>query len=230
MLSKFQCLHCAQCCTGTGFIKSVKEKRELQTSRDLLAQRRGLCWNVPDHILCLPLFNDELAVLKERAGEHDIEFRPIPLLYIIDEITNNVVVLCWTMDHIACPFLSHDDKNPRCIVHDVKPLICRAFPVVRLHNVFSAYVFSEICKGTLCNKKNRIRLQLEDTTELQAALAIDQRMNELYDMLEQLQVKQQIRPRLMTNIENVNLMAQQQILTGKYATIEEIFIERKLIN
>ena len=124
MMQRFSCSHCTRCCTSSG---SPVEDASFRRARALLASRLGLVWAPGDGSHGVLLFNDEVRELQWQAALQDVAFHPVPLIYCIDDDSGSLVVLAWRFGSVVCPFLD----GGRCLAHEVKPLICRSFPLVK---------------------------------------------------------------------------------------------------
>lgn len=215
----FQCLHCARCCTHAYAASGLEECLQVSTAREYLACRLGLCWETPDDRLYLLLFNDEMAQMQRHATQHHIDFRPLPLLYAMDEVSDTIVVLCWTLDHDSCPFLFRDEGKPRCSIHAMKPLVCRAFPVIR-SDKRGVYAVSEICIGF--PRADETALESVLGAELQVARTIDRRMAELVARFILLREQGRIKPCPAYDLEEVSTFVRGTVLARKYTLLEEI--------
>jgi len=218
----FACRHCVRCCTATYSLRDVEEGLQYRSAREKMARTTGLCWDAPDDRLCLLLFNDEVKHLQDYAIRHGISFHPVPLLYALDDNTGGAVVLCWTLDHATCPFLTEETEGPRCAVHAVKPLVCRAFPVVRREGQ-NTYALSELCTG--CQALLPVNEALVEERlgpELQAARAVDRRMTELLTRFAVLREMHRIRPRLTDDLDGTGDWVRSSVLARRYAPLEEI--------
>jgi Fe-S-cluster containining protein len=83
--------------------------------------------NVPLLQRTLALFEWEVQNLQCRAKELSIDFKAKPSYIFWDDLAKTPLVLQWNLDHDNCPFLSTENL---CKVHDQKPLICQAYPLM----------------------------------------------------------------------------------------------------
>lgn len=76
----------------------------------------------------LALSPAEADALRARASERGIALKLHPRTYLLETRRRMAVVLDWHMPASSCPFL----VDLRCTAYEVRPLVCRAFPVITL--------------------------------------------------------------------------------------------------
>jgi Fe-S-cluster containining protein len=101
MVKAFECQKCGHCC------KSFKD------------EERGLKG--------LPLFEWEKEELEKVAKEKGIELNIEVTDIIYDKKSNSYICLNFSLIQEPCPFL----KETQCSIYNKRPLICRAFPLVK---------------------------------------------------------------------------------------------------
>lgn len=74
----------------------------------------------------LSLSNAEASGLREEAARRGMAIDIHPRTFLLETRRRLVVPLDWHMPYVACPFyLDH-----KCTAYDLRPLVCRAFPVL----------------------------------------------------------------------------------------------------
>lgn len=76
----------------------------------------------------LSLSNAEAAALKAEAARRGMRVDIHPRTYLLETRRRVAVVLDWHMAHASCPYYA----DFRCTAYEVRPLTCRAFPVLGL--------------------------------------------------------------------------------------------------
>lgn len=117
MVAPFQCKMCGNCC------------------RNMRGRTAGIPHHMPSFVyMAIPpsqktigLFEWEISVLKKKANQLSLNLKAKSDFMFWDEVSKVPIVTQWNIDHDNCPFLS--DEN-RCRVHEQKPLICQAYPLM----------------------------------------------------------------------------------------------------
>jgi Fe-S-cluster containining protein len=76
----------------------------------------------------LSLSNAEAAALRAEAARRKMRVDIHPRTYLLDARRRAAVVLDWHMPYVSCPFYA----DFKCTAYDVRPLVCRAYPVLGL--------------------------------------------------------------------------------------------------
>lgn len=76
----------------------------------------------------LSLSNAEAGALATEASGRGMRVEMHPRTYLIETRRRAAVVLDWHMPHASCPFYA----DFRCTVYERRPLVCRAYPVLRI--------------------------------------------------------------------------------------------------
>ncbi len=180
---------------------------DVRRARAALAARDGLVWTPGEGMHNVALFTDEIRRLHAIAVQQDIAFRPVPLLHVHDERSQQRVVLVWTFGASDCPFLS----DAGCHADGVKPLVCRSFPVIK-HPGLSRYTVSERCPAAVPGGD----IETMYPGEVWALRMADARMTALhgcYDMLRRTGV---IQPRMTAPLAKPSIWP-----SGRVVSIED---------
>lgn len=222
MNKKFECLRCALCCKNTNF-SNVNIDQE--TIWERLA-KKGLYLGAKKSEIDILLFNDEFKRLKRFADEHGIDFHPLPLFFVIDKISKETIILCWTLGHKVCPFLEKNDDHV-CLVEDFKPLVCKAFPIIKNMNSTSIkmkYLPSRKCPGVLKVENQEINFTSFYENELEAAKTVDKKMQEIFNRFSILKDKKLVEPVSHIEPNNAVRFLKDCLVSKKICFIEEIDI------
>jgi Fe-S-cluster containining protein len=218
---RFECNHCASCCKNTLFSEDIE--LNFKIVKHILAER-GLYCGISSNEVGIILFNDELKKLKEYAKKNNIDFHPFPLFFMIDEKAQNVIVLCWTLGHKVCPFLKKDNIYT-CLVEDFKPLVCRAFPIIReIGKTPPAYLASKKCPSASNIEKTRNKIDFKTfyKKEITAAKEVDKRMRMLFNYIDELKKRNIIKPICTVDIDEANKLLNKHMETDSIYLIEDI--------
>ena len=97
----------------------------------------------------IPLYPEEVNELIKLAERYDLKFNVIEDLVFPDILNQKILVLTYRIlldnENQCCPFYK---KHHGCIIHDVKPLACQAYPLALKR--IDAFRF-EISIDPLCN-------------------------------------------------------------------------------
>lgn len=120
-MDAFACpLDCGWCCTHL-------EREEDPGERDFRDAMRGegvySCGHPPRGI---SLSHDEARAMRDEASRRGLRAKLHPRTFLLDSRRRAAVVLDWHWDHVACPFYA----DYKCTAYEVRPLVCRAFPVM----------------------------------------------------------------------------------------------------
>ncbi len=121
----YKCLKCGNCCY------------DVPRTVDIPAYKR------------IPLYPEEAEVLIEIAKKNGIDFKVIEDLVFLDKKNKKILVVTYRIrldnENKCCPFYN---SKIGCMVHEVKPLSCQAYPL-SLKRI-DAFNF-EISIDSLCN-------------------------------------------------------------------------------
>ncbi|MFO8132980.1 MAG: hypothetical protein R6U10_03455 [Thermoplasmatota archaeon] len=190
----FVCRRCARCCAATpGEVMPAAVRQ----AREMLAAGQGLIWTTADGMLDVLLFNDEVRRLRDYAARYEVDFNPVPLLWCFDMRSSRVVVLAWTYGAPVCPFLD----GGGCLANPVKPLVCRAFPVIKTPGA-PGYMVSGRCPvaGAV---GGAVDVGAWYPGEVEALRVADARMTGLLGLYELLRNAGVVRPRLASRVDDV---------------------------
>ena len=79
------------------------------------------------------LFDFEASRLRKIAATLGIALRLKPFLVLQDAFSERGIVVFYEFDHGDCPFYDNG-----CRIYDSRPLVCRAFPVLRTEPFFAS--------------------------------------------------------------------------------------------
>ena len=74
----------------------------------------------------LSVSNAEAAGMRAEADARGLALELHPRTFLLETRRRLVVPLDWHMPHVSCPFY----KDFQCTAYDLRPLVCRAFPVM----------------------------------------------------------------------------------------------------
>jgi|GEM_PF-1046146 len=218
MNKKFECLRCALCCKNTNFSNVNIDQK---TIGERLA-KKGLYLGAEKSKIGILLFNDEFKKLREFADKYGIDFHPVPLFFVIDRISENAIILCWTLGHKVCPFLKKNDDHS-CLVEEFKPLVCRAFPIIKnIKDTKMKYLSSRRCPGVLKTENQEIDFTSFYENELEAAKTVDKKMQEIFNCFSKLKEKKRIDPICQINPNDAVKILGDYLTSGKTCFIEDV--------
>lgn len=144
MVLKYKCLGCGTCCSEVpGSIEYPTYKR-------------------------IPLYPDEADRLIEIAKETNIPFLIIEDLVFPDEKNKKIIVVTWRIrldnERKQCPF----HINNKCLVHDVKPLACRAYPLaIKQEDAFNFKIsIDPLCNWVIDNYDKLTKVDFKKLKEI----------------------------------------------------------------
>ncbi|MCD6571665.1 MAG: hypothetical protein J7K62_00125 [Thermoplasmata archaeon] len=220
MNKKFECLRCALCCKNTNF-SNVNLNQEIIGEK---LAKKGLYLGAKNSEIGILLFNDEFKKLRRFADENGIKFHPVPLFFVIDKLSENAFIFCWTLGHKVCPFLEKNDDHI-CLVEDFKPLVCKAFPIIKnVRGTKIRYLPSGKCPGVLKVENQEIDFTSFYENELEAAKTVDKKMQEIFSRFSRLKDKKLIEPVSHIKPNNAIRFLKDCIVSKKICFIEEINI------
>ena len=76
----------------------------------------------------LALSNAEAEALRAEAERRGLPVKLHPRTYLLETRRRLVVVVDWHLAHASCPFYA----DFRCTAYELRPLVCRAYPVLRI--------------------------------------------------------------------------------------------------
>jgi len=218
MNKKFECLRCALCCKNTNFSNVNIDQK---TIGEKLA-KKGLYLGAKNNEIGILLFNDEFKKLRRFADEYGIDFHPVPLFFVIDRVSENAIILCWTLGHKVCPFLEKNDYHI-CLVEDFKPLVCKAFPIIKnVKGTKMKYLPSRKCPGVLKVENQEINFTSFYENELEAAKTVDKKMQEIFNRFSRLKDKKLVEPVSHIEPNNAIRFLKDCLASKKIRFIEEI--------
>lgn len=123
----FQCpSDCGRCCTDLKRIAGDDEQAADAEFRDALREMGVYaCADADDGGLSLS--SEEAAALRAEAQARGMRIDLHPRTYMLDDKTQEAIVIDWHLAHASCPFYEH---LRGCTAYEVRPLVCRAFPVL----------------------------------------------------------------------------------------------------
>ena len=111
---------CGWCCTH---LEREEEPGE-RAFRDVMrAEGVYSCGHKPRGI---SLSHPEARAMRDEAQRRGIPVKLHPRTFLLDARRRAAVVLDWHWDHVSCPFYA----DYKCTAYEVRPLVCRAFPVM----------------------------------------------------------------------------------------------------
>jgi Fe-S-cluster containining protein len=122
----FQCpSDCGYCCTH---LKRDLPRDEQRAQSAFRAWMRDLgVYSCGDAVTTgLALSPEEAEGLRAEAARRGIRVRLHPRTYLLETRRRLAVVLEWHLAHEECPFYA----DYKCTAYDLRPLVCRAFPVM----------------------------------------------------------------------------------------------------
>ena len=106
-------------------------------------QSCGLCCKgeANETFFGIRLFDFEAKRIKDKAKELAVKASIVPSLIIGDNNSKKELVALYKFNHKDCPFLA----NNKCLVYEIRPLMCRAFPIITSGRKDGYVVRSEMC-------------------------------------------------------------------------------------
>jgi len=121
----FKCLQCGSCCSH---IRGMMPQEDKEFMKEMAYGKLPLVQLVPIEKMSFPLWDWEAKRFKKWQDEVNIDAKITPSRGILDLNSNKAIIVTYSMDSDACPFL----KDKKCLIyHTKRGYICRLFPFNR---------------------------------------------------------------------------------------------------
>lgn len=114
---------CGHCCTHL----EREPEADVEEFRALLREE-GVYHCGDGARVGLALSNAEADALRAEAARRAMPLSLHPRTYLLETRRRLAVVLDWHMPYASCPFYA----DFRCTAYELRPLVCRAYPVLRI--------------------------------------------------------------------------------------------------
>jgi len=120
----WECMGCGECC-------HIRERDKISAEDELkykefMKSQFGIFYLATLSDVTINIWPQEAELLRTEAKKRgmNISIRPKRALVTPQD---ELIVMDYFIDHDVCPFFDKEKKN--CTVYDIRPLICRAYPL-----------------------------------------------------------------------------------------------------
>ena len=203
-VEKFSCQRCGICCNNIQGNFTNKEIEKIKSAFKKL-EKQGIYLGIEPEKFSIPLFPHEAIKMKKLASKLDIDFHPVPKLFMVDAETNRCIVLEWDLGYSNCPFFDND----RCLIHNDRPLACQSFPIFPYS--FSSSPEEYILLGRCPQSEKYEHLRREEKeksfeSEIKAVLQFSMELKRYKSMRVELIRKGLLRPLILERDEAVEVL------------------------
>lgn len=128
----FNCTQCGQCCHIRERDKGISTDEE-NTYKQYMFQKFGIIYLAKLSDITINIWPEEAEILRKEANAKNINIKILPKRAVYDEKNHELIILDYYIDHDICPFF--DGKRRLCGVYDVRPIICRSYPLLTTKNL-----------------------------------------------------------------------------------------------
>lgn len=121
---KFKCTNCGKCCSH---IRGNLSSEDISYIKEIGYGKLPIVHLMPPSENSFPIWPFEYERIKEYCDSNGVLVDIIPGKAVFDLISNKTIVISYFLPHDSCPF----HKDNRCIIYDVRPKVCRFFPMAR---------------------------------------------------------------------------------------------------
>jgi Fe-S-cluster containining protein len=127
----FVCTQCGECC----HIREDKgiSLEEEQAYSTFMYKNYGVIYLAALNSITINVWPEEHEALINEAIKRNIDLKMKPKRAVYNVNTKELLIIDYFIDHDICPFF--DKKNKLCTVYDIRPLICRSYPLLTTKNL-----------------------------------------------------------------------------------------------
>jgi len=128
----FNCTMCGSCCHIREKDKGISSEDE-EKYREYMYSKFGIIYLARLSDITINVWPEEAEKLKGEAEFKGIKINIAPKRAVYDKKAHELIILDYFIDHDICPF--YNNKDRLCGVYEVRPIICRSYPLLTTKNL-----------------------------------------------------------------------------------------------